>query len=82
MSKMDFAKKQKQKNSCQDHISSLYALIENRKVAIIYTYTCSVDFKKAFDYIPRELLWRTLIKIGIRGKLLKSLPESTLHKPV
>ena len=58
--------------SCQDHISSLYFLIENRKLNNLDTYTCFVDFKKAFDSIPRELLCK-LTKIGIRGKLLTSL---------
>ena len=59
--------------SCQDHISSLYFLIENRKLNNQDTYTCFVDFKKAFDSIPREPLWQKLTKIGIRGKLLTSL---------
>ena len=63
----------RKKRSCQDHISSLYFLIENRKLANLDTYACFVDFKKAFDSVPRELLWRKLIKIGIRGELLKSL---------
>ena len=58
--------------SCQDHISSLY-LIEIRKLNNLDTYTCFVDFKKAFDSIPRDLLWQKLSKIGIRGKLLTSL---------
>ena len=57
---------------CQNHISSLYFLIENRKLNNLDTYTCFVDFKKAFDLIPRELLWQKLTKIGIRGKLLTS----------
>ena len=69
MSKNGFCKKR----SCQDHIPSLYFLIENRKLADLDTYACFVDFKKAFDSVPRELLWRKLIKIGIRGELLKSL---------
>ena len=47
--------------------------IENRKLANLDTYTCFVDFKKAFDSLPRELLWRKLASIGIRGELLKSL---------
>ena len=60
------------KRSCQDYISSLYFLIENKKLANLDTYAGFVDFKKAFDSVPRELLWCKRIKIGIRGKLLKS----------
>ena len=40
--------------SCQDHISSLYFLIENRKLSKHDTYACFVDFKKAFDSVPRD----------------------------
>ena len=32
--------------SCQDHISSLYFLIENRKLSKQDTYACFVDFKR------------------------------------
>ena len=63
----------RKKRSCQDHISSLIFLIENRKLANLDTYACFVDFKKAFDSVPREILWRKRIKIGIREELLKSL---------
>ena len=41
--------------SCQDHISSLYYILENRKLSKLDTYCCFVDFKKAFDSIPSEL---------------------------
>ena len=63
----------RKKRSCQDQISSLYFFIENRKLANLDTYACFVDFKKAFDSVPREILWCKRIKIGIRGELLKSL---------
>jgi hypothetical protein len=33
-------------------------------------YCCFVDFKKAFDTIPRDLLWQELAEIGINGKML------------
>ena len=33
-------------------------------------YACFIDFRKAFDYVPRTGLWYKLIKMGIRGKIL------------
>ena len=59
--------------SCQDHIASLYYILENRKLSKLDTYCCFVDFKKAFDSIPRELLWQKLAKYGINGQILRCL---------
>jgi hypothetical protein len=36
-------------------------------------YTCFVDFKKAFDIVPREKLWRVLEGIGVGGRFLACL---------
>ena len=33
-------------------------------------YAAFVDFKKAFDYVVRDVLWYKLIKAGVRGKIL------------
>jgi hypothetical protein len=33
-------------------------------------YTCFVDFRKAFDTVSREKLWRALEGIGVGGRLL------------
>ena len=29
-----------------------------------------VDFKKAFDFVNRDIIWYKLIKLGVRGKML------------
>jgi hypothetical protein len=34
-------------------------------------YCAFVDFRKAFDFVVRDILWYKLIKYGVRGKLLK-----------
>ena len=42
-------------------------------------YCAFIDFTKAFDYVVRDKLWFTLIKLGIRGNMLniiKSMYES------
>ena len=56
--------------SCQDHVSSLYFLLENRKLNKLDTYACFVDFRKAFDSVTRELLWQKMAANGINGKYL------------
>ena len=58
---------------CQDHISSLYFIIENRKLSKQDTYACFVDFRKAFDSVPRELLWNKLLHIGINNNIHASI---------
>ena len=36
-------------------------------------FVCFVDIKKAFDSIPRELLFKKLLKIGVKGKFFNVL---------
>ena len=36
-------------------------------------YACFVDFRKAFDTIPRNKLWEHLSSIGVQGKMLDAL---------
>ena len=62
-----FCKGLREGHSCQDHISSLYFLIKNRKLSRQDTYACFADFKKAFDSVPRDLLWKKLLKSGINN---------------
>ena len=33
-------------------------------------FECFVDFRKAFDTIPRDKLWEHLSNIGVQGKML------------
>ena len=38
-------------------------------------YWCFMDLKKAFDKIPRELLFKKLYKFGIRGKIFRVIRD-------
>jgi hypothetical protein len=50
-------------------------------------YICFVDFKKAFDIVPRDLLWQVLEGLGISGRILECLrsmycqDKACLHHP-
>ena len=41
-----------------------------------YIYSCFVDFSKAFDSIPRDILFQKLINHGINGKFLNVLKNA------
>ena len=53
------------------YVSTLYFIIENRKLSKEDTFAVFVDFKKAFDSVPRDILWKRLSKII--DKILNSI---------
>jgi exonuclease III len=56
-----------------DNMLILRTIIDNRKSAGGKLFACFVDFKKAFDTVPRELLWKELLEKGISGKMLAAV---------
>ena len=43
-------------------------------------YCCfAVDFKKAFDTVPRHLLWQVLEELGIHGRVLDIIKSLYAH---
>ena len=64
--------------SCQDHIYVLSSLIKNRKSVGNDTFCAFVDFKKAFDWIPWDLLlYKLSNSFNIHGHLFNTL--STIY---
>ena len=60
--------------SCQDHIYTLSSIIKNRKSEGNDTYCAFVDFKKAFDWVPRDLLlYKLATSFDVHGRLFNSL---------
>jgi hypothetical protein len=53
-----------------DHIFTLQAIIEEARHRSSKVYCCFVDFRKAFDSVPREALFQRLRDIGISQTLL------------
>ena len=41
-----------------------HCLNNNKKL-----YSAFIDFKKAFDFVVRDVLWFKLIQNGVRGKI-------------
>lgn len=40
---------------------------------------CFVDFRKAFDTVPRHLLWQVLEEFGIQGRILDIIESLYAH---
>ena len=56
-----------------DQVFIIQTLVEQAKHDKRKLYCCFVDFKKAFDLVPRHTLWRILEQRGMKGKVLSSL---------
>jgi hypothetical protein len=54
-----------------DNIFILNSLISHCLSNNERLFCAFVDFKKAFDFVVRDILWYKLIKYGVRGKMLK-----------
>ena len=64
--------------SCQDHIYVLSSIIRNRKSQGHDTYCAFIDFKKAFDWVSRDLLlYKLCTSFNIHGRLFNTL--STIY---
>ena len=42
-------------------------------------YCCFVDFKKAFDTVPRAVLWQVLEELGVCGRILDIIKSLYAH---
>ena len=57
--------------STNDHLSSLTNIIETRKRLRQSTFCAFIDFKKAYDFVERGILWNKLTSvIGVNGKIV------------
>ena len=56
-----------------DQIFIIRTLVQQARHAKRKLYCCFVDFKKAFDLVPRDCLWKVLKQRGMAGRVLSSL---------
>ena len=61
--------------STTDHIFTLHHLIDILKKRKKKLYCAFVDFEKAFDMVPRTLLWYKLLQNNINGKFFRIIYE-------
>jgi hypothetical protein len=54
-----------------DNLYILQTLIEQSTHKCKKVYCCFVDFRKAFDTVPRDLLWQVLAEMGILGRFMQ-----------
>jgi len=56
-------------------IFMLRHLVDKAQMSDKHLFTAFIDFKKAYDSVPRALLWRCLKKLGIHGSLMEILEQ-------
>jgi len=59
--------------STVDHLVSLTNIIDTRKKARLSTFCAFIDFKKAYDFVSRNILWQQLMSIGVNGRIFKAV---------
>ena len=57
--------------STTDHILTLHRLIELYLNTGKGTYCSFIDYRKAFDYVKRILLWKSILRHNINGKVFR-----------
>jgi hypothetical protein len=65
---------------CSDAIFTVRQLLAKRREHGLETWVLFIDPVKAFDRVPRELLWKVLLRYGVPSKLVELL--IALHKSV
>ena len=58
---------------CNDQTLALRVIIERQRARGQRLYACFVDFKQAFDRVPRDWLWLKLERAGIDGWALQAV---------
>ena len=59
-------------------LTAMRSLMADAKAQRTTLYACFIDLRKAFDCVPRDVLWRTMSTLGFPAKLVNML--SSLHE--
>ena len=53
------------------HVLIIVCFIFNNMT--LSTFAAFIDFKKAYDFVDRNILWNRLLETGIKGKLFSAI---------
>ena len=67
---------------CNDQQFAMRAIIERQRARGQRLYVCYVDFKQAFDRVPRHLLWQKLQRAGLSGWALQAVQALYANVPM
>ncbi|XP_031358768.1 uncharacterized protein LOC116182371 [Photinus pyralis] len=59
--------------SVQDHIFSIKQMIEKSKMQNSEIYMAFLDLEKAFDRVPRSVIWKSLTQRKVSAKLIEGI---------
>ena len=59
--------------SCLEHIFSLSSVVELRMQSKMSTFGCFIDFRKAYDNVKHDFLWKKLQNLGMPSQMLELL---------
>ena len=69
----------RKKRNCQDHLITVQEILARRYYhGRRQTYMTFFDLTKAYDTVWHEALWYKLVKIGVRGRVLRLIMHSYL----
>ena len=60
-------------HSTIDHLVTIQVLIEESRLRGKGLYYCFIYFKKAFDMVPRENLWRQLEQLEVPSEYMLAI---------
>src|SRR5688572_9420072 len=63
----------------RDHIANMRWIMERQREYGQEIHICFIDYSKAFDCINHDLIWKTLIEMGIPKHLIQLLRRSEEH---
>ena len=64
---------------CQDAVFTVKIAMKKRREHGLESWILFIDLVKAFDRVPRELLWSVLLKFGVPPKLVQLLKSLHAH---
>ncbi|GFR51943.1 hypothetical protein Agub_g14465, partial [Astrephomene gubernaculifera] len=70
------------KRCCMHNIFNTWHLTDRHRcgpASSLPLFACQIDFEKAFDRVPRDLLWLRLKERGVQGGMLYALKACCLY---